>query len=196
VLSALGQKSGREDAWAVFQAGYRDVVLLWCKRRGLNQDAAEDLTQEILIKLLDALPHYKHDPDRGRFRSWLKTVVQNVLSDRARRHKRSPEPRAVGGSTALERLYNLPGPVVAEELSEIVDNQTSVWESELLDRVRARVAPASWEAFCRRMIDRRPASEIAVELGLTVGAVYKASERIKRMIIQESRDALPPRLPG
>jgi RNA polymerase sigma-70 factor (ECF subfamily) len=172
------------------------VIIGWCMRRGLDRDSAEDLTQEILIKLLDALPHYKHDPDRGRFRSWLKTVVENVLSDQARRHRRHPEPRAVGGSTALERLYNLPSAVVAEELSAIVDNQTSAWESQALDRVRARVEPASWEAFCRRMIGRRPASEVAAELGLTVGAVYKASERIKRMVIQESRDALPPRLPG
>jgi RNA polymerase sigma-70 factor (ECF subfamily) len=195
VLCALGEESRREDAWAVFQAGYREVVLYWCKRRGLDRDAAEDLTQEILIKLLDALPRYKHDPNRGRFRSWLKTVVENVLRDQARRHRRRPEPRAAGGSTALERLYNEPSPVVAEELSVIVDNQTSAWESEVLERVRARVEPASWEAFCRRMIGRRPASEVAAELGLTVGAVYKASERIKRMVIQESRDALPPRLP-
>jgi RNA polymerase sigma-70 factor (ECF subfamily) len=154
------------------------------------------LTQEILIELLDALPHYKHHPDRGRFRSWLKTVVEHVLSDHQRRLRRRPVPQAVGGSTALERLYDLPSPVVAEELSAAVDNQTSAWEAEVLGRVRARVEPASWEAFCRRMIGRRPASEIAAELGLTVGAVYKAAERIKRMVIQECRDASPPDLPG
>jgi RNA polymerase sigma-70 factor (ECF subfamily) len=125
VLCVLGEQRRKEEAWAVFQAAYRDVILGWCKHRGLNQDAAEDLTQEILIKLLDALPHYKHQPGRGRFRSWLKTVVENVLSDRLRRQRRHPEPRAVGGSTALERLYELPSPVVAEELSAFVDNQTS-----------------------------------------------------------------------
>jgi hypothetical protein len=46
------------------------------------------------------------------------------------------------------------------------------------------------------MIGRQPASEVAAELGLTVGAVYKAAERIKRMFMQECRDASPPRLPG
>jgi RNA polymerase sigma-70 factor (ECF subfamily) len=195
VLCALGDERRRDEAWAVFQAAYREVILGWCKRRGLNEDVAEDLTQEILIKLLAALPHYKHHPNRGRFRSWLKTVVENVLSDHQRRKRRHPEPQGVGGSTALERLYGLPSPVVAEELSAVVDNQTSVWEAEVLDRVRARVEPASWEAFYRRMIGRQPASEIAAELGLTVGAVYKAAERIKRMFIQECRDASHPGLP-
>jgi DNA-directed RNA polymerase specialized sigma24 family protein len=102
----------------------------------------------------------------------------------------------VGGSTALEWLYDLPSPVAAEELSAAVANQTSAWEAEVLHRVRARVEPASWEAFWRRMIERRPASEVATELGLTIGAVYKAAERIKRMMIQECRDASSPGLPG
>ena len=66
----------------------------------------------------------------------------------------------------------------------------------MLDRVRARVEPASWAAFCQRMIERRPAAEVAAELGLTVGAVYKAAERIKRMVIQECRDGSPPTVPA
>ncbi len=29
-LQALGEEGRREDAWAVFQAGYREVILGWC----------------------------------------------------------------------------------------------------------------------------------------------------------------------
>ena len=92
LLQALGEEGRREDAWAVFQAGYRDVILGWGQRYGLDLHAAEDLTQEILIKLLEALPRHEHNPDRGRFRSWLKTVVRNVLADRRRRQRRRLEP--------------------------------------------------------------------------------------------------------
>ena len=196
LLQALGEEDRREDAWAVFQAGYRDVILGWAQRCGLELHAAEDLTQEILIKLLDALPRHQHNPDRGRFRSWLKTVVRNVLADRHRRQRRRIEPGGVGGSTALEWLGELPGPAAVEELSVAVERRTAAWEAEVLDRVRARVEPANWAAFCQRMIERRPAAEVAAELGLTVGAVYKAADRIKRMVIQECRDAAPPGLPG
>jgi RNA polymerase sigma factor (sigma-70 family) len=181
LLQALGEEGRREDAWAVFQAGYRDVILGWCQRYGLDFHSAEDLTQEILIKLLDALPRHEHNPDRGRFRSWLKTVVRTVLADRRRRQWRRHEPGGVGGSTALVRLGDLPSPEAVEELSVAVDRRTASWEAEVLDRVRARVEPTSWAAFCQRMIERRPAAEVAAELGLSVGAVYKAAERIKRM---------------
>jgi RNA polymerase sigma-70 factor (ECF subfamily) len=196
LLRALGEEDRREDAWAVFQACYRDVILGWAQRYGLDPHTAEDLTQEILVKLLEALPRHEHDPDRGRFRSWLKTVVAHALSDRRRRQRRRPEPGGVGGSTALERLGDLPGPEALEELSTDVERQAAAWEAEVLGRVRARVEPASWAAFCQRMIERRPAAEVAAELGITVGAVYKAAERIKRMVIQECRDASPRDLPG
>lgn len=196
LLRALGEEGRREDAWAVFQACYRDVILGWCRRCGLDLHTAEDLTQEILLKLLDALPRHKYDPDRGRFRSWLKTVVDHVLADHRRRQGRRPEPGGVGGSTALERLGDLPGSEAVEELGVAVDRRAAAWEAEVLDRVRARVEPASWAAFCQRMIERRPAAEVAAELRLTVGAVYKAADRIKRMVIQECRDASPPSLPG
>jgi RNA polymerase sigma-70 factor (ECF subfamily) len=110
--------------------------------------------------------------------------------------RRRFEPGGAGGSTALEWLGNLPSPEAVEELSVAVDRRTAAWEAEVLDRVRARVEPTSWAAFCQRMVERRPAAEVAAELGLTVGAVYKAAERIKRMVIQECRDAAPPSLPG
>ena len=163
---------------------------------GLDHHAAEDLTQEILLRLLEALPRHEHKPDRGRFRSWLKTVVRHVLADRRRRQLRRPEPEGVGGSTALGRLGDLPGPEAVEELSVAVERRTAAWEAEVLERVRARVEPMSWAAFCQRMIERRPAAEVAAELGLSVGAVYKAAERIKRMVIQECRDDASPSLPG
>ena len=165
LLQALREEGRREDAWAVFQAGYRDVILGWGQSYGLDLHAAEDLTQEILIKLLEALPRYKHDPDRGRFRSWLKTVVHHVLADRQRRQRRRPEPEGAGGSTALVRLGQLPSPEAVEELSATVERRTAAWEAGVLDRVRARVEPATWAAFCGRMIERRPAAGSRLESG-------------------------------
>jgi len=196
LLRSLGEERRREDAWLVFQACYRKVIFGWCRRRGLDRHTAEDLTQEILIKLLEALPRYEHDPDRGRFRRWLKTVVHHVLEDHRRRQRHRLELGALGGSTALEWLGDLPASEAVEELSVAVHRRKTAWEAEMLDRVRARVEPTSWAAFCQRMIERRPAAEVAAELGLTVGAVYKAAERIKRMVIRECRDAPTPSLPG
>jgi hypothetical protein len=45
------REGGRDGAWAVFQGRYRGVILGWCLRRGLSPDGAEDLTQDVLLKL-------------------------------------------------------------------------------------------------------------------------------------------------
>ena len=58
-------------------------------------------------------------------------------------------------------------PRAVQELSVAVDRRTAAWEAEVLDRVRARVVPTSWAAFCQRMIERRPAAAVAAELGLS-----------------------------
>ena len=99
LLAALGQEPA-ESAWAAFHDRYREVILAWCRRRGLEAEA-EDVTQEILLKLLRVLPQHVHDPGHGLFRSWLKTVVQNALRDYWRKNQRHPEPPGIGGSTFL-----------------------------------------------------------------------------------------------
>jgi RNA polymerase sigma-70 factor (ECF subfamily) len=48
---------------------------------------AEDATQEVLVRMLEALPRYR--PGGVPFRSWLYTIAQNVAIDRARRAVRT-----------------------------------------------------------------------------------------------------------
>jgi hypothetical protein len=102
----------------------------------------------------------------------------------------------VGGSTALDWSGQLPSPEAVEALSGAAERRAVAWEAEVPGRVRAGVGPASRAACCQVMIGRRPAADVAAELGLTVGAVHKAAERVKRMVIQEGRDGESPNLPG
>src|SRR6516162_11806038 len=106
LLCDLREDSRREEAWTVFHSRYRGVILGWCLRRGLPPDGAEDLTQDILLKLFQQLPRYRHDPARGQFRGWLKAVVNNALTDFWRRAGGD----AVGGTAFLARAADLATP--------------------------------------------------------------------------------------
>jgi RNA polymerase sigma-70 factor (ECF subfamily) len=198
-LCELG-KSGHDESWTVFHARYRGVIFGWCLRRGLSPDDAEDLTQDVLLKLFQQLPQYRHDPARGQFRSWLKTVVNNALTDFWRRQQRVPE-RGGGGTAFLEQQRNLSGPEAATELSSVIEEQAQNLATEVLERVRTKVKETTWQAFYQMMIEQRPAAEVAEALKLSIATVYKANYRIKQMLQQEYRDArtdrgAPDSLPG
>src|SRR5262249_21709310 len=141
----------REEAWAAFQARYCEVIFGWCLRRGLSAHGAEDLTQEVLLKLFEQLPRYKHDPQRGQFRAWLKAVVNNILTDFWRRQQRRPERGGVGGTTFQEWIADLESPEAAGELSQVIETHAQATAAEVLERVRAKVKDTTWRAFHETM---------------------------------------------
>jgi RNA polymerase sigma-70 factor (ECF subfamily) len=180
-------KSGRDESWTEFHTRYRGVIFGWCLHRGLSPHDAEDLTQDVLLKLFQQLPQYNHDPARGQFRSWLKTVVNNVLTDFWRRQQRRPE-RVLGGALP-EQQSGIASPEAASELSSAIEDRAQTVATEILERVRVKVKETTWQAFYRMMIEQRPAAEVAGELNLSVATVYKANYRVKQMLLQEYRHA-------
>jgi RNA polymerase sigma-70 factor (ECF subfamily) len=177
----------QEEAWASFEARYRPVILAWGLRRGLSPDAAEDLTQDVLLKLFQQLPRYRHDPARGRFRSWLKAVVNNALTDFWRRRQHRPERDAVGGTAFQEHMGNLAGPEAAAELSAVLEQHSQSSAAAVLERVRGKLKETTWQAFYQTMVEQRPAAEVASALGLSVATVYKATYRVKQLLLEEYR---------
>ena len=168
----------------MFHTRYRGVILGWCLRRGLAPDEAEDLTQDALLKLFQQLPHYHHDPARGQFRGWLKTVVNNILTDYWRRQQRQPEGAAVGGTTFLKRA-GLASPQAAIELSTAIEDHARGTAAEIFERVRAKLKETTWQAFYQTIVEQRPAAEIAAGLNLSISAVYKSTYRVKQMLLEE-----------
>jgi DNA-directed RNA polymerase specialized sigma24 family protein len=55
-------------------------------------------------------------------------------------------------------------------------------------RVRARFHEKTWQAFYQTLVERRPAKEVAEQLGISVSAVYKDTYRVKQMLHKEYCD--------
>jgi len=180
--------SDRPERWEAAHARYQEVILVWCRRRGLTHACAEDLSQEIWIKLLRELHTY--DPAKGRFRSWLKAVVNNALTDYWRRKERQPERDGVGGTAFLERVAGVPGPEGVNELSAAIERRAG-GAAEVFARVRSRLQETTWQAFYQTLVEKRPAKEVADALGLSVCGVYKNTYRVKQML-QEEYGHVPP----
>lgn len=169
--------------WEAVHRRYRDVIIAWCRKRELSHACAEDVAQEIWVRLLGQLHSY--DPARGRFRSWLKAVVNNALVDYWRRQGKQAERGGIGGSVFLDRLANLASPEASTELSVAIERQANNLAAEVLARVRSRLQDTTWQAFYQTLVEKRPASEVAKELGISVASVYKNTYRVKQMLQEE-----------
>src|SRR5207302_4966973 len=122
----LRVRAGDTSAFAELEACYRTRVLGWfCRRLGDRADA-EDLTQEVFLRLYRARASYK---PRARFATWVFHIAQNVARNALRSRRRHPcvrlNPDGPGGRGLLEELLvdrggTPSGPLERDELAGVV----------------------------------------------------------------------------
>lgn len=172
-----------QSGWSMFVHRYGPVIHRWCIRKGLQSANADDLTQSVLIKLFDVLPRHAHDPDRGRFRSWLKTVVSNAVTDHSRGIAARRE--LLQAADQIDERSALP--VADDALTSELEGMASLDPHlvDAVDRVQAKVKERTWEAFQRRTVFLAPAEVVAADLELSIAAVYQAEYRVGKMLKEE-----------
>jgi RNA polymerase sigma factor (sigma-70 family) len=73
-------RKGDETAWSEFVRAYTPPAIAFLRSLGLSREDAEDLWQEVLLKLEQrGLETYR--PDMGKFRSWLMGVMCHKMKD-------------------------------------------------------------------------------------------------------------------
>jgi RNA polymerase sigma-70 factor (ECF subfamily) len=77
--------SGDAAAWEEIVQRYHRRIYNICYRFAGSGDDAEDLTQEVFIKMYRTLNSY--DVDRGAFMTWVTTITRNLLVDHFRKTK-------------------------------------------------------------------------------------------------------------
>jgi len=68
-------------AFAPLYEHYVDAVYGFCLNRVSDPDHAADLTSQIFIKVISALPNYQQQRNQTSFRSWLFTIARNLVID-------------------------------------------------------------------------------------------------------------------
>ncbi len=162
--------------WSEFNAIYRPMLLAYLCKRGLNESDANDVVQDIFVKLLAKIHTY--DQEKVKFRSWLFSVAHNTLIDHARR--RATHKKAVDGWVGI-MLSATPSDsaLMTEEWVRI--HRERILE-HALKTVRARTSSKVWACFEQRLLRNRPASAIALELKIQPNAVYVNASRVLKQV--------------
>ena len=103
------KSSGDELAWSEFVERYREPIVGFCENVfPVDRDTAEDIAQDVLVKLLQQMRVFEYDAAK-RFRNWMKTVAGNAVRDALRKRYRCID-RGAGTSDALAALEEVPDP--------------------------------------------------------------------------------------
>ncbi len=178
-LTLLEQLRGPNHtaAWGRFVALYTPLLKEWAARRGFLGADADDLIQNVFVKLMYEVTRYKKAEGRS-FRAWLAQVLANAGHD----YRRRKATRALPGAVGLAEVGHEP-PNPAEELEEEAFRQALLRRG--LDVVKADFSEQTWAAFTAVTLDDRPAPQVAAELGMTENAVYLARHRVLTRLRQE-----------
>jgi RNA polymerase sigma factor (sigma-70 family) len=165
---------GDGRSWSEFSAIYRPLILGYLRGLGLKEHDANDLTQEVFCRLIAILPTFELDRGRGRFRTYLWKLTYSTLVDRARRRK--VRDRA---EEEWVRRFCESDESQSRQLEEewAARHRKRILEVAL-PPVRASVSSTAWACFEGRLVRRRPAAEIAAELGITANSVYVYASRV------------------
>lgn len=182
LLTRLRQDPSDQAGWDEFVERYGRHIYRWCRQWKLQNADAEDVTQNILVKLTQKLRTFAYDPSRS-FRGWLKTVAHNTWRDfeLSRRHAQSP----AGDSQVQELMLSV------EAREDLAQKLEEAFDLELLEaakvRVRLRVAPHTWEAFRLLALEGLPVAEVAARVHLQVAMVYVAKSKVQKLLQEEIR---------
>jgi RNA polymerase sigma-70 factor (ECF subfamily) len=169
-------------AWGRFVDLYAPPVYACARRHGLQDADAADVTQDVLRSLYGAFRRGDYDPNRGRFRAWLITIVRNKLRDfgSARARRAGPRERLGNGVHDVAATNADPAAMFEQDC----ERRLFAWAAE---QVRGRFRPETWQAFWRTAVEGRAGKAVAAELGLTVAAVYLAKGRVMAALREQIR---------
>jgi RNA polymerase sigma-70 factor (ECF subfamily) len=158
---------GDDAAWETVVYVYGRRIYNLSYRYTNRRDEAEDLTQEILIRIYQNLKSYRSEA--GSFQSWILRIARNLIIDHYRQTRKYQQ---AGGSEELDAMNirddKVPNPERAAEQTEA---------SRFLQYGLQALSPELREAIILRDIEGMAYQEIADLLSVPEGTIKSRINR-------------------
>ncbi|MGC2324706.1 MAG: sigma-70 family RNA polymerase sigma factor [Terriglobales bacterium] len=167
--------SGDASAWEEIVTRYHRRIYNVCYRFAGAAEDAEDLTQEVFIKMYRTLKSY--DASKGALITWVTTIARNLLVDHFRRSKQerltdSLEAAPAGDQDALTLSEQLP------DLGPSPDAGLQTQETQrVVHQALQKLSPELREAVILRDLQDMDYREIAAVLRVPEGTVKSRINR-------------------
>jgi RNA polymerase sigma factor (sigma-70 family) len=167
--------SGDAAAWEEIVQRYHRRIYNICYRFAGSGNDADDLTQEVFIKMYRTLNSY--DVDRGAFMTWVTTVTRNLLVDHFRKTKQERMTDSLD-TVSSEHEDAMPLSEQIPDRSPAPDSRVQSREAgETVHQALQKLSPELREAVILRDLQDMDYREIATVLRVPEGTVKSRINR-------------------
>lgn len=164
----LLMKSGDNRYFSVFADRYEKYILTRCKSYVKASDTAEDLTQEVMIKVFLQVSNFRKE---AKLTTWLFSIIHNTCIDYLRSKKK--------------RVHDVITEKLANEIFEMVDADEELPEEktiEILETLLDQMTPEGKLVLLLKYKEKHSIQDIQNSLGLSESAVKMRLKRAKETL--------------
>jgi len=168
-------RSGDERAFQDLIDRYKDLVFALIARTVQDRDRAEDLAQDVFLRVHRGLPYFRGE---ARLSTWIYRIVANVC---LQEHSRGAAPVSIDDSRASSRVTNA---------TSTADRRFG--DLELRDRLEKAIArlPANYRLLiAAHYLEGVQYEDLASALDLPLGTVktqlHRAKQQLRRLLETE-----------
>jgi len=197
LIAKIKELSPGEDsaAWVRFWDTYSLAIRQFAAMKG-GEDNADDIVMVVLGKLVDVLREGRYTPSKGRFHSYLATMIVNEVHMAHRRNLARAGDRKVSLEENVDGSDGDGSRIVADTLAapESPDTIDAEWRQAVLksavEHVLTKTALSDRDRKVYRAyaIEGRDIGEVAKEFGLPRNSVSQIKTRIDKRIVAVGRE--------
>ena len=176
-----------DRSWKDFFDSYWKLIYAVARKAGLSDAEAQDVVQEVVIKVSQKISDLKYDPAIGSFKGWLLTMTRWRISDQFRKRMPVARARRHSGESARRTatIDRIPDPA-GIPLESIWDEE---WQRNLLGMALAKVKqetnPRHYQIFDCYVMKGWSVAKVVETLGISAGQVYLAKHRVGKVLRRE-----------
>ncbi|EDM29266.1 probable RNA polymerase sigma factor Y [Lentisphaera araneosa HTCC2155] len=173
--------SSDEKSWDEFVRYYEGYIYVVIRSLGVNQHVAEDLLQDVLIKVWKSLPNYEYREGECTFRTWLCLVIRSTVYNFFKKKSTRNDTKNVDYDSTLHALNTITEP----EINKIAEIE---WKSYISNMAWENVKdefPKKSRAIFEASIHEESNQSLAEKFDASPGAIRVYKSRVKKVLLRE-----------
>jgi RNA polymerase sigma-70 factor (ECF subfamily) len=165
---------GDEIGWQEFYDMYKPLILLRGMDRGLTEEERSDLVQNVMLNVFKSEMAIKFNPQRGGFRTYLKTIIDRRAYDIMRKRRTD--------QNDMQSLDDEAAFLVSGDYDKLERHWDTAWRKHLLQQalpeMKKQVNEATYRAFEMIVLEGQDPKRVAKTLGVSKASAYMAKHRV------------------